>query len=395
MTDKKYDFDTVPDRRGTGALKYDALTERYGRTDLTSMWVADMDFEVAPEITEALIHRLTHPVYGYNIVPQSYLDAVKGWISRHYGMNVTEDELIYVNGIVKGIGFAINFYTRPGDKVLIQPPVYHPFRLVTEGNGRKVVNNPLVRTPEGYRMDLEGLEKTVAAERPRMMILCNPHNPGGIQWDADTLREVARIAAKYSMTVISDEIHGDLMLNGKRHISFSTVSPEAEAVSITFGAPSKTFNIAGLVSSWAVIRNPELRKDFYEWMKVNEFCEPTFIATKATETAYRHCEPWLKSVLEYLEGNVEAVDSFLKENLPMIHAIRPDASFLIWLDCRELGLSQEELNDLFVNRAHLALNDGAMFGEEGTGYMRLNIGTSRATITDALTSLKKAIDQLH
>lgn len=395
MTDNKYDFDTVPERRGTGALKYDALTERFGRADLTSMWVADMDFKVAPEITEALTRRLSHPVYGYNIVPQSYIDAVKNWIERHYGMKVADEELMYVNGIVKGIAFAINFYTVPGDKVLIQPPVYHPFRMVTEGNGRKVVTNPLIRTAEGYKMDLEGFEKTVEAERPRMMILCNPHNPGGIQWDTDTLREVARIAAKYSMIVISDEIHGDLMLNGKRHISFSTVSPEAEAVSITFGAPSKTFNIAGLVSSWMVIRNPELRKDFYAWMSANEFSEPTFIATIATETAYTRCEPWLESVLEYLQGNVDAVDSYLRNNLPMIHAMRPDASFLIWLDCRELGLSQEKLTDLFVNRAHLALNDGSMFGEEGNGYMRLNIGTSRATIIDALTNLKQAIDQLH
>lgn len=390
MSQHKYNFDRVIIRRGTGSLKYDALKERFGNPDLIPMWVADMDFEVAPEISDALLARFNHKVYGYAAVDDDYRRSVINWIGKHYHVSVTPEELAYIPGIVKGIGLAMNFFTVPGDKVLIQPPVYHPFRFVTEGNGRKVVVNPLIRTDNGYEMDLKGLEATVVAERPVMMILCNPHNPGGVQWSRETLAEVARIARKYSMIVISDEIHGDLMLNGKKHISFPEVSEDAASVSIMFGAPSKTFNIAGLVSSWVVVKNPALRTKFYEWLSVNEFSDPTFVAMTATRTAYDNCEPWLDELLEYLRETVDAVDGWLKENLPAVKAVRPDASFLIWLDCRQLGLTQPELVKLFIN-AGLALNDGAMFGEEGDGYMRFNIGTSRNVVINSLERLKAAI----
>lgn len=392
MSQHKYNFDRVVDRRGTGSLKYDALEERFGNPDLIPMWVADMDFEVAPEIYDALAGRFSHKIYGYAAVDESYRRSVINWIDRHYNLSVTPEELAYIPGIVKGIGLAMNFFTAPGDKILIQPPVYHPFRLVTEGNGRKVVVNPLIRTDIGYEMDLKGLEATVAAERPVMMILCNPHNPGGVQWSRETLAEVARIARKYSMIVISDEIHGDLMLNGKKHISFPEVSEDAAAVSIMFGAPSKTFNIAGLVSSWVVVKNPSLREPFYKWLDVNEFGEPTFVATVATRAAYENCEPWLDELLEYLCGTVDAVEEWLSVNLPAVKAVRPDASFLIWLDCRRLGLTQPELVKLFVS-AGLALNDGAMFGEEGNGYMRLNIGTSRSVVINSLERLKAVLEK--
>ncbi len=391
MSQKDYNFDNIPERRGSGALKFDALEERYGNPDLIPMWVADMDFEVAPEISEALLERFRHRVYGYATVPESYWNSIINWVRSHYHLDIVREDLAFIPGIVKGIGMAVNFFTAPGDKVLIQQPVYHPFKMVIEGNGRKVLNNPLVRTAEGYEMNLAALESMVAAERPRMMILCNPHNPAGVQWSADTLREVARVAARYSMIVVSDEIHGDLMLDGKKHISFLEVSEDARKVGIMFGAPSKTFNIAGLVSSWAVVLNKELRVPFYSWLEANEFCDSTFVATIATEAAYNKCEPWLNSLLEYISGNIDAVEAYVKENLPHISVVRPDASFLVWLDCRGLGLDQKQLVDLFVGKAGLALNDGVMFGEEGAGYMRLNVGTSRGNIIDALCRLKNAI----
>lgn len=390
----KYDFDEEIDRRGTGALKYGALAERYGNAELFPLWVADMDFAVCPEITAALQKRLSHPVYGYAQTPNSYWLTVMRWLNKHFSLDVKREDLNYIPGVVKGISFAINYFTQKGDKVLIQPPVYHPFRMVTEGNGRIVVNNPLVRTTGGYQMDFTALEATVKAERPKLMILCNPHNPGGIKWTAAQLAEVARIARQNSMIVISDEIHADIMLDGEPHVSFLTAGDDAREVGIVFGAPSKTFNIAGLVSSWAVIQNPKLRKGFYEWLDVNEFSDPTFISTIAAEAAYSNGEPWLEQMIDYINGNIDATEKYLAENVPSIKMIRPQASFLVWLDCRQLGLSQKELVSLFVDKAGLALNDGEMFGKEGVGYMRLNVGTNRANILKSLEKLKNAVDSL-
>lgn len=387
----KYNFDQLIDRHGSGAMKVDSLNEFFGRDDLLGLWIADMDFAVSPRIREALSRRIEHPVYGYAGAPQSYWDSITGWLGRRHNWNVKREEITYIPGVVKGIALAINFFTQRGDKVVIQPPVYHPFRMVTEGNGRIVVNNPLIFDGESYRMDLEGLERIFRDEHPKMMILCNPHNPVGIQWSVDVLQEVARLAKKYGVTVVSDEIHADLMLYGKPHYPFASVSPEAAEVSITLGAPSKTFNIAGLVSSWCVVKNPKLREPFFHWLMVNEFDAPTFIATIGTEAAYTQGEDWLDEMLEYIEGTIAEVEEIVAEKLPDIKVIRPEASFLVWLDCRGLCMSHDELIKLFVNKAHLALNDGAMFGAEGSGFMRLNIGSPRSVIRYSLESLADAL----
>lgn len=388
-----YDFDREIDRKGTGAVKTDALVEFFGRDGLEPLWVADMDFAVAPEITSALMERMRHPVYGYPTVPDSFWDSIIGWQKHRHGWDIKREELTFVNGIVRGFGFILNFFTEKGDKVLIQTPVYHPFRRLTEGNGRICVTNPLKEADGKYEMDFDDLELKFSIERPKLMVLCNPHNPIGIQWSREVMRKAASLAKRYGVTVVSDEIHGDLMLWGASHIPFLSVSDEAREVGIAMGAPSKTFNIPGLASSWIVIPNPELRTAFYEWMTVNEFSDPTFVATIATEVAYRKGEPWLDSMIEYLEGNIEAVERYCEENLPGIRAIRPQASFLVWLDCRGLGLTHDELIDLFVNRARLALNDGAMFGEEGSGFMRLNVASARAVLLRAMGALRDAIEK--
>lgn len=393
----KYNFDETVDRRGTKAMKYDNLEELFGKPDLKPMWIADMEFAVCPEITEALRRRIDHPVYGYSCPGESYWNSICGWLRRRHGLQVDRSWLAFVPGVVRGISYALNYFTRPGDKVVIQPPVYHPFRLVTEGNGRVVVENPLIAGDDEffYRMDLEGLEDIFAHQRPKLMILCNPHNPVGLQWDADTLRKVATLARRYGVIVLSDEIHGDLMLRGRRHIPFASVSDDAAAVSVSFGAPSKTFNIPGLVSSWMIVPHRGLREGFFHWMEVNEFSSPFFSATVATEAAYENGEQWVNELLPYLEGNIDAVDEYLRREIPDVKAVKPQASFLVWLDCRDLGLTQDELERLFIDGAGLALNSGTMFGSQGEGFMRLNIATSRSSLMQAMESLKKAVERMN
>lgn len=390
----KYDFDKVIDRHGSGSIKYDSLDEWFGCNDITPLWIADMDFESCPAVTSALRARLTHPVLGYANVPDSYWQAIAGWLSRRHGVEVSRAELAFVAGVVRGVALAVNFFTEKGDKVLIQPPVYHPFRKVVEGNGRKLVTNPLIEQDGTWRMDIEGLRKVVEREHPRLMILCNPHNPIGLQWDEDTLCEVAEIASANDMLVVSDEIHGDLMLDGRRHVAFVSVSDQAAKVGIALGAPSKTFNIPGMASSWFLIPNAELRGPFYNWLEVNEFCTPDVGAAIAAESAYNEGEEWLDQLLEYLQGNIAAADEFFAAECPKIKVVRPEASFLIWLDCRELGLSQQELIDFFLHSAHIALNDGEMFGHEGRGFMRMNIAMPRALMLEALKHISDAYKQL-
>ena len=392
-----YNFDKIIDRHGSYAIKCDGLNAKFGREDLEPLWIADMDFEVCPAISKAMIKRMQHPVYGYAYAPDSYWESIMKWLNRRHNWNVKREELTFIPGVVRGVAYAVNYFTKPGDKIIIQPPVYHPFKMVIEGNDRIAVNNPLIFEDNNYKMDIEWLKKLLdveEAKRPKMLILCNPHNPAGIQWNEDTLKQLAIVSSQYNIKVVSDEIHGDLMLYGRRHIPFATVNKEAEKVAITLGAPSKTFNIPGMVSSWMVINNPELRTPFYKWLEANEFSSPTFMATLATEAAYCNGEEWLNQMLKYIEGNIAAVEEYLANNIPAIKAIRPEASFLIWLDCHELGLSQDQLVDLFVDKAHLALNDGEMFGKEGIGFMRLNVASPRSIIINALKHLHEAINKM-
>ena len=388
-----YSFDKIVDRRGSGDLKHGVLQERYGRSDLLPLWVADMDFETPPFITEALRQRLDHSLFGYTIVPEELWDVIIQWTLEHHGWQVQREWLTYIPGIVKGIGMAINVFSEEGDNVIIQPPVYHPFRLTPQGNGRKVVYNPLRELPDGsYDMDFEQLEQ-VTDEHCKILILSNPHNPAGICWKENTLRRLAHFCYEHHILVLSDEIHSDMALFGNRHIPFATVSDEAAACSITFAAPSKTFNIAGIVSSYAIVPNPTLRRRFYSWLEANELNDPPLFSPIATIAAYSQGESWRRQMLAYIEENIRFVEEYCQQHLPKIKPWRPEASFLVWLDCRPLGLQHDELIDLFVNRAHLALNDGAMFGPGGEGFMRLNVGTPRSILLQALLQLEQAMNK--
>ena len=393
-----YDFDKIIDRTGSGDLKHGVLKERWGRDDLLPLWVADMDFETPHFITDALRRRLDHSLFGYTVVPNELWTTIIQWIKDHHQWQVQRQWLTYIPGIVKGIGMAINVFVKDDEKVIIQPPVYHPFRLTPEGNGRQVVYNPLKEVNGTYEMDFEQLAEVVD-DKCRLLILSNPHNPAGICWSKDTLQRLAHFCYEHNIIVISDEIHSDMAIFGNKHIPFASVSNEADQISITFGAPSKTFNIAGIVSSYAVVPNDSLRRRFYTWLEANELNDPPLFAPIATIAAYQHGEEWRRQMLSYVEENILFVEDYCRDYLPGIKPWRPQASFLVWLDCRGLGLSQEALVDLFVNRAHLALNDGAMFfarqggkaGRGSDGFMRLNVAVPRAVLRQALQQLQSVI----
>ena len=400
-----YDFDKPVDRRGSGDLKHEVLQERYGRSDLLPLWVADMDWETPSFITNALKQRLEHSLYGYTVEPKEYWPTVQQWIEEHHQWKVEREWLTYIPGIVKGIGMVINFFLKEDEKVIVQPPIYHPFYLTPRGNKREVVWNPLKEmtsrnqqggspTPSGagglYEMDFDQLEQ-VCDDKCRLLILSNPHNPAGIVWDRETLKRLAHFAKEHHLIVISDEIHCDMALWDNKHIPFASVSDEAAEVSITFGAPTKTFNMAGIVSSWGIIPNEELRKPFYRWLTANELNEPHLFAPIATIAALQQGEEWRQQMLRYVEGNIDFLIDYCQKYIPKIKPLRPQASFLVWLDCRELGLNHKELNDLFINQVHLALNDGEMFGAGGEGFMRMNVGTQRSVLKEALERLKAAL----
>lgn len=384
----KYDFDRIIDRSGTNALKYSVLKERYGRDDLLPLWVADMDFETPDFITDALRKRLEHSLFGYTVTPKELWTTIANWVYEHHGWKVREDWITFIPGVMKGVGSVVNVFVKPDEKVIIQPPVYYPFRLTPQGNEREVVFNPLKRVEGGsYEIDFENLA-AVADDKCRLLILSNPHNPAGICWSRETLIRLADFCYERNIIVISDEIHCDLALFGNTHIPFATVSDKAAEISITFGAPSKTFNTAGIVNSYAIVPNDTLRRRLFKWLDANEISEPPIFSTIAIIAAFQNGEPWRRELISYIEENIRFVEDYLNKYIPGIKAIRPQATFLVWLDCRGLHLDHDALIDLFVNKARLALNDGEMFGKGGEGYMRLNVGAPRAL-------LKKALDQLR
>ena len=392
-----YDFDEIIDRRGSRCIKYDTLEAEFGRSDLNALWVADMDFRTPDFILDALRRRLDHPVLGYPTTGSDYFEIVSKWVEDLHGWKVPASCFRYVPGIVKGFGFAQRCFLQPGDKVIIQQPVYHPFRIVPEESGFEVVDNPLrpVYDEEGflktYEMDLEDFERKIDA-RTKMLVLCNPHNPGGVTFPVETLQALAEICDRHGIIVLSDEIHCEMLLGGAQHHPFASVSEAAARCSITFMAPSKTFNIAGVVSSYTIVQNPELAAKFFKYLESNETDYPPIFSAEATRAAYTEAgKAWRGEMLDYVQGNVDFVDGWLRANLPQVRAVRPEASFLIWLDCRKLGLPQPALVDLFVNKARLALNDGTIFGPQGAGFMRLNAGCPRANLQAALEALKGAI----
>lgn len=392
METKHYNFDEIIDRKNTNCIKVDLLKERFGQSELIPLWVADMDFRTPDFIVEAIKKRCTHEIFGYTFPSDEYYKSITQWVYYKHKYEIRREWLSYIPGIVKGISFVIDCFTSPGDKIIIQPPVYHPFRIVPQMQGRTVVNNPLILQDGQYTMDFKHLE-SIIDHSTKILILCSPHNPGGIVWEKSTLCRLAEICSRHNILIISDEIHAEMVFPQYTHYPFPSVSEEAATNSITFMAPSKTFNIAGIVSSYAIVPDDSIRQKFYTYLQARELNEGTIFSYEATHAAYTFGAEWLQQMRIYVAGNIDYIAGRLRSEIPAIKPIMPQASFLVWLDCRELGLNQTELVALFKDRAGLALNDGTMFGPGGEGFMRMNAGCPRSILKEAIDRLVNTLSE--
>ena len=386
----KYDFDNTIDRKNTKCYQWDYNQEIFGKEDVISLWVADMDFEVPFSVQKALSERIKHPVLGYTGEPKSYFLSFINWLDKQFNWKIEKDWMITTPGIVPSINFAIQTYTEPKDKILIQEPVYYPFSESIKNNDRILVNSTLQLIGDRYEMDFNDLKKKLA-DNVKMMILCSPHNPVGRVWKRNELERVGKLCLQNNVLLISDEIHSDLVLNGNKHIPISTLSPEINNITISMFAPSKTFNLAGLSTSTIVIPNKKLRIQYKQYLKKLGLHLGNIFGIEAYEAAYTEGEEWLKQLLKYIESNYKFVVNYLIENIPQIVPVELEGTYLMWLDCRKLGLPQNKLVELFVHKAGLGLNDGSKFGNGGVGFMRLNIACSRSLLEEALDRLKKAV----
>ena len=386
----KYNFDEMIDRKGTDCFKWDALQSMYGRDDLTPMWVADMDFRSPDFVMEAIRRRCEHDVLGYTMPSKGYWQAVTTWLERRYGIKTTKDNLHFIPGIVAGSAYALLCFPQPGDKVLVTTPVYPPFLNLPKDSGRTLVCSPLKIEDGRFAIDFDDFERK--AEGCKVFIMSNPHNPAGTVWGREVLRKIAEICERHNVLVISDEIHADLTLPPHKHVSYSTVGEAAANNSITFMAPSKTFNIAGLGSSVCYISNPDLRKRFFGWLDSLGVAGGNIFAFTAAEAAFREGEEWLRQMLEYLNANVQTLDDFLRNNMPKVKAVLPEASYLAWLDFSAYGFEHKVLADRLINDAKVALNDGTTFGgKEYEHCFRMNLGCPRTMLLDVLERIAQVL----
>ena len=388
----RYNFDEIIPRQGTDCVKYDAAESIFGTSDLIPMWVADMDFCCPPCVTEVLRKRIEHEIYGYTFLSPEWKPAIINWVDRRYNWQVTEEEIGFVGGIVPAKAFAIQCFSKPGDNILIQPPVYHPYFHVPKDLGRNVLVNPLKLIDGQYHIDFEDFEHKAA--QSKIFILCSPHNPGGRVWSTQELQQIAEICDRNNVLVISDEIHCDMTLKGYTHVPFAAVSKVAEENCITFMAASKSFNIAGLKSSYHIIKNRKLREGYCEFLRRSELDFAPLFSTATVAAAYNEGEEWLTQMMEYVEENIDYMQKYIAQNMPRLSMIRPQASYLVFIDARALNMEQPALVDFFVKQAKVGMNDGAMFGEGGEGFMRMNVGCPRSVLHKALEQIKTAYDRL-
>lgn len=375
----KYDFDKTTDRRATNSYKWDSAPE-----GVLPMWVADMDFRTAPAIIDALQKRVAHGIFGYTRVPDAYYDAVTSWFSRRHGWDIDREWIIYTSGVVPAVSAVIKALTMPGDKVIVQTPVYNCFFSSIRNNGCEIVSNPLRRTADTYEMDFDALERCAADPRAKVMLLCNPHNPAGRVWTPDELTRLGNICLRNGVTVVADEIHCELVYQGFKYTPFASLSDAFLHRSVTCVSPSKAFNIAGLQIANIVTFDADLRRRIDKAININEVCDVNPFGVAATIAAYNEGEEWLNQLVDYLHGNYEAMAEFCRRELPKFPIARLEGTYLVWMDCSSLGMPSDALEHALLDNACLWLNAGTMYGAEGEGYMRWNIACPRSVMLDGL-----------
>ncbi len=385
----KYNFDEPVARQGTNSVKYDSRKDIFGREDIIPMWVADMDFKCPPAIIDALRERLDHEILGYTLRREEYYTSLQDWLQKRYSWTVKKEWISFSPGIVPALNICVLAYTEPGDKIIIQPPVYFPFFNAVTDHGRELVLNQLSEKDGYWGFDLEDLEQK-AAKGAKMLILSNPHNPVGRAWKEDELEELAGICRKYGLIILSDEIHSDLVLPGNKHTVMASLQNDIADITITCMAPSKTFNIAGLSTSSMIISNNKLKEQFDAMISSLHISGGNIFGTEASIAAYSQGGQWLDELLLYINNNIEYVIDSLGST-GMIKPIRPEATYMIWLDCRDMGMEPDELNSFFIEKASLGMSPGAIFGPGGEGYMRINIACPMETVKKAVDNIEKAL----
>ncbi len=386
---KKYHFDTVISRKNTDSIKYDAIEKFFAVKDGMPLWVADMDFATPDFIIEAIKNRLQHPVLGYTFKNEEHFESISKWLKKRHNFSISPKHLSGAPGVVAGLSMAIQEFTQPGDKIIVQPPVYFPFFHVIKNAGRKVVYNPLIMKKGKIKMEFNDL-KNKLDEDTKMLLLCNPHNPGGRAWTKEELTEIDQLAQKHNFLVVSDEIHADILFGDNKYTPYASISDYAAQHSLSFGAPSKTFNMPGLATSFMFTKNKEIKERYNKILDLFHLQKGNILGNVALTAAYTEGEEWLDQLLEYLSDNLKLVEEFFANELPEIQVYRPEASFLVWLDCKGLGLDDDELKDFFFKDAGVILNPGKNFGPGGEGFMRMNIALPRAQLQLALDKIKKA-----
>lgn len=386
----KYDFDTVIDRYNSSSLKYDCTRQWRVPKDVLPMWVADMDFKTAPEILETLHESVDFGIFGYSIPPEDYYEVVADWFTKNFSWDAKPQWIIKTPGVVFAISTAVRALTKKGDAVMIQPPVYYPFRALVEDNERVCINNPLILKAGRYEMDYEDMEKKITENNVKLFILCSPHNPVGRVWSVEELEKMLAVCKRHNVFIISDEIHCDFTYPGHTHTVLAKLAEDYLKNVIICTSPSKSFNLAGLQLSHIFIPDIKVRKAFRKELSAIPYDESGTLALVAGRAAYEKGGDWLEELNVYLKDNVDYVRSFLQEHLPKVHLIEPEGTYLIWLDFTEYGLSAEELQHKMLYEAKLWLDEGTMFGEEGAGFMRVNIACPRATLERAMEQLKEA-----
>jgi len=385
-----FDFDYEIDREGSHSVKYDGRQGMFGKSDVIPVWVADMDFATPPAVTRALAQRAAHPIYGYTLFPDSLYDSLIDWMLRRHGWTIQRDWIVMCPGVVPSLNAAVMAFTQPGESVIIQPPVYFPFFSAVTQTGRKLIPNPLQLENGRYTIDFDHLEQ--CAKNARLLLLCSPHNPVGRVWNSDELERLLAIAAKHDVVVFSDEIHADLIYPGHQHHAIATL-PQNTGKIITAVAPSKTFNIPGLNLSTLIIPDKSIRNSIMQVFNNMHVSASNPFSITAFETAYREGEAWLDDLLIYLRDTRDSVTAFLATHLPEIKIIQPEGTYLLWLDCRALDMTDAQLKHFFIHEAGVGMSPGILFGNEGSGFMRLNIGAPRRTILSVLEHIREARNQ--